>query len=83
MLGSGLLCLLALPYRLASAANFLRRIPQSEAFGVMAEVQLAPVEHLAHLAWVARVEAHPRGVGCKRTCIISYKSFFIRSGGEG
>jgi len=49
---------------LADPSDLLRWFPQCKTLGVMAQVKLAPIEHRAHVARVARVETHPGDVRC-------------------
>lgn len=47
-----------LPY----TADSLRCFPEREAFGVVAQVEVPPIENLPHVARVTRVETYPRRV---------------------
>lgn len=47
---------------LADPADPLRRIPQCEALRVVTQVKLLPIEYLAHVAGVTRIETHPGDV---------------------
>lgn len=66
MLGPVELGLLAFADGLAGSSDFLRRLAQGKALGVVAQMQVLAVEDVAHLARVARVESHPGCVGCGR-----------------
>lgn len=58
MLRFGIILADLLPYH----SDTLRSFPQSKALGKMTQMNVPPVEDLAHVARVARVEPYPGGV---------------------
>ena len=47
---------------LPDSADSLRSFPQRETLRVVTQMGGSPIENLPHVAGVARVETHPRGV---------------------